>query len=224
MGLPTFSSRFVAGAPSAVLITCVLFVFMHHLVANPSKPEEAKPSIKIDISREKRNESVQREDRTRPERPETLEAPPPPPTATRLAERAQVDGLDVVMPDFSNSADFAAQGDGGVSAGAMNLKPQIKIPPQYPMRAAQRRIEGTVVVCFDITAQGDPVKIEVVEATPPGYFERAVTQAVARWKYAPLLVDGQPRPRQDVCDRLNFELDSPGAQSTAGQAGASGLD
>jgi protein TonB len=49
-----------------------------------------------------------------------------------------------------------------------NVIPLVRIPPTYPMRAANRRIEGWVKVEFTITKEGR-VKDAVVVASQPNF-------------------------------------------------------
>ncbi len=195
--------RVAIGVPTAFVITTLLFLVMRFLVAPPdSLIEEELESQRIDIGREIRDENVRRDDRTKPERPEAAPPPPPPPSTAQLSERADVQGVGGALPDFQPSA-----AGSGVDLSDINIQPDIRIPPEYPQRAAQRGVEGYVVLCFDVTANGEPVSIEASEAEPSGYFERAAIRAVERWKYPPKMVNGQPVPRQGICTRLTFELE-----------------
>ena len=80
-----------------------------------------------------------------------------------------------------------------VDFGSGELVPLIAIRPQYPPRALQRGIEGWCVVSFTVDGLGNVVEdsIVVVEAQPPGIFDRASIRAAARFKYQPRIVDGQ---------------------------------
>lgn len=82
-----------------------------------------------------------------------------------------------------------------------NVVPTIKIPPVYPPRALRTGIEGVITVEFTITTDGSVKDPEIVKAKPPKIFDRAVLQAIKKWKFNPEMVDGkavEKRARQDV--------------------------
>jgi protein TonB len=64
--------------------------------------------------------------------------------------------------------------------------------PEFPQKAMQQGMGGSVTVQFVIDVHGDPRDVRVVEATPPGIFERAAVAAVKRWHYQPTVVNGKP--------------------------------
>ena len=53
-----------------------------------------------------------------------------------------------------------------------------------------RGIEGWVLLTFTITPEGTTKDIEVLDADPKGYFERAAKDAVRRYKYKPRIENG----------------------------------
>ena len=63
---------------------------------------------------------------------------------------------------------------------------------EYPSSALSKKIEGQVKVGYVVTPKGTVSELEVLEATPPGVFDRAATDAVARLRYKPVLVAGKP--------------------------------
>ena len=76
----------------------------------------------------------------------------------------------------------------------------------YPRRAQTRGIEGYVILEFVVTKTGsvrDPV---VIEAKPPGIFNRAALQAALKFKYKPKVVNGEPIDVAGVQNRITFEL------------------
>ena len=88
-----------------------------------------------------------------------------------------------------------------------DIIPLVRVNPQYPMRAAQRGIEGWVEVEFTITPAGtvsDPV---VIGAKPKGMFNRAALRAIRKWKYNPRMENGVAVERPGVKVRLTFELE-----------------
>lgn len=61
--------------------------------------------------------------------------------------------------------------------------PLVRFEPEYPPQALRRGIEGYVVLEFVITRSGKVVDIRVIEAVPPGVFERAAERALRKWRY-----------------------------------------
>ena len=64
--------------------------------------------------------------------------------------------------------------------------------PIYPLRAQKAGIEGFVRVRFLVDRRGRVGEVEVLEASPRGYFERAARAAVKRWRFIPGKVGGRP--------------------------------
>ncbi len=83
---------------------------------------------------------------------------------------------------------------------------QVRIPPIYPLRARERRVEGWVRVRLLVDEKGRVERAEVVEARPPGYFERSVLNCVKRWKLTPPTVAGRP-VKAWVETRIRFRLE-----------------
>jgi len=82
-----------------------------------------------------------------------------------------------------------------------------KFAPQYPMRAMDRGIEGWVEVAFTIDADGSVSGAKVTAAAPEDTFDKAVLNAVSKWRYAPAN-DGRPQASVAV---LSFSLLATGS-------------
>lgn len=80
-----------------------------------------------------------------------------------------------VAPAISNNTQFS------VTPTAISRK-----YPEYPLKALDMRIEGHVVVLFDINLQGQVENIRILESKPNSIFNRAVIQAMKQWKYQPI--------------------------------------
>ena len=78
--------------------------------------------------------------------------------------------------------------------------------PSYPMRARERGTEGWVDLEFTVTRDGTTRDLTVRAAEPAGVFDRAVLEAVERWRYEPRVVNGSVID-QRVETRLRFRLD-----------------
>lgn len=80
--------------------------------------------------------------------------------------------------------------------------------PVFPPEALLAGTNGAVVVDIDLDAAGVPVAVRVVESSPPGVFDRAVTDCVKQWRWAPKTVGGVAKPRT-IRQKLEFRL-APG--------------
>ena len=67
-----------------------------------------------------------------------------------------------------------------------------RVPPVYPLVARHKRIQGWVKVKFLVTRRGTVERVSIVEAHPPGVFDRAVLRAVSSWRFKPGTVGGRP--------------------------------
>jgi len=106
------------------------------------------------------------------------------------------------------SAAAAAAASGMTPAQlAQNLKRTKYTPPEFPAKALAQRISGTVTVEYVVDTCGTPRDVRVVEATPPGVFDKAATSAVKHWHYEPVIANGAP-VEVPVRTAIRFELPS----------------
>lgn len=187
---------------TALLVNVLLFSVIQYMVGNPrlrltdvSDFEIANFIRMQEQSREVRS----RRDPKAPEKPETEQQ-----QAMRQLAQANtggVGGLQVDVPEM----DIEVGVDIGDIQIAREMTPLVRIPPEYPQRAAARGVEGYVLMRFIVTETGAVEAPEVLRAEPPGYFESAARRAVLRWKYQPQIRDGKPT-RVVAMARLRFEL------------------
>jgi TonB family protein len=78
-------------------------------------------------------------------------------------------------------------------------------PPDYPASALAKNITGSVTLRFTVDTRGEPRDIQVLEAAPPGVFDQAAINAVKRWRYTPMVVNGTA-VEVPVSTRVRFEL------------------
>ena len=79
------------------------------------------------------------------------------------------------------------------------------VPPKYPVSARKDSLSGWVDVQFTVKADGSVSNLEVIAAQPSGVFEQPAMEAVRRWRYKPVLRDGQPI-NQTARVRVRFAL------------------
>ncbi|MDX2141790.1 MAG: TonB family protein [Rhodospirillaceae bacterium] len=72
-----------------------------------------------------------------------------------------------------------------------DAKPLVRVPPSYPVSAAQMGTQGWVQFTYGINKHGHVVNPTVVKADPPGVFEKSALKAFEKWRYAPKVIGGQ---------------------------------
>lgn len=110
------------------------------------------------------------------------------------------------LPTLKKILKFSRGGKLSSPKFATNLIPAIRIPPIYPQRALNMGIEGVVTVEFTIGIDGSVKDPVIVKARPENIFNKAVLQAIKKWKYEPGMVDGklkEIRARQDISFTLS---------------------
>jgi protein TonB len=100
-----------------------------------------------------------------------------------------------------------ASAGGGTSAASLaaSLHRTKYVPPEFPPKALSQKISGSVTVEYIVDTNGDPRDVRVVEATPPGVFDHAAINAVKRWHYEPVSLNGAP-VEVPVRTSIRFEL------------------
>jgi len=198
-----------------VLITLVLFWLMQTMVLNSQNGLQSTDAIEmVEFVRLKRDTTLKTRERNLPEKKPPERRPPPPKLKSAQRQRVMTKTAPIDMPNL----DFPAQsaringsliGDlqmGGFSGEiSSNLVPIFRVPPRYPMRAAQRRMEGWVKVEFTITTLGTVKDAEIVESYPSSIFNRAALRAIGKWKFKPKLISGRPF-EQRALQILEFKL------------------
>ena len=124
-----------------------------------------------------------------------------------LAEGREA-GLDQAAIEGVNSQIMTAQQRGtqaGEVATAGSLELVHYVPPAFPLPARQKAMSGWVDVQFVVGTDGSVSDIAVAGAQPAGVFEQPAMDAVRKWRYRPILRDGQPIT-QHARVRVRFAL------------------
>ncbi len=203
----TRAIRLGISVPLAIFVTIALFWLMNYLITHGMNAitEEFRGGL-IDFTRVDRDETAQTKDRTLPDRPDTPDVPPPPPPMNfNINAAPDSRGVAINAPALSRGLNLDRSGLAMPTDG--DVIPLVRIPPQYPQRAASRGINGWVQLEFTITESGGVEDIIVIAAEPTGYFERAAERALARWKYKPKIVEGRPARRYNNQVVITFEME-----------------
>lgn len=198
--------RLLIGVPVAIIVTFSLFMLMQRLIrVDEIELEEAPEELSFDITQEVEEINARTRD-TSIDDVQTVDPPPPPPQVERQAADLPSESLSTIVgsiPEF----DTPELNSGNVSFNVSDrdAQPLVRIPPQYPVRAAERGLEGYCDMRFNVSPDGTPVDIEAVNCTS-SLFQRSSIRAVERWRYSQRIVDGVPQMRTGVQTRIEYEL------------------
>jgi protein TonB len=147
---------------------------------------------------------------------EKPEAPPVAPTVTTTSKSSVDPGTDLAA--LAPGVDYSGGSGGGLGIGGgggglavqsgtdRDAVPQVRIDPEYPMRAQQQGVEGWVIVQYVVGKDGSVRDARALDAQPSGIFDRAAVQAVMSWKFSPAIRDGKPI-ETSLKAKINFEID-----------------
>lgn len=195
--------RYVIGVALGAVVTFALFLIMQALIKSDKSPfEDAVEGKIVDFVRLQEQNEIETKIR-KPEPPPPPDEPPPDMPEQSMDNSDVSIGVD--MGAVNTNVDLNVGGVGGFSSDGEYL-PIVKVAPVYPRRAQTRGIEGYVLLEFVVTKTGavrDPV---VIEASPPGIFDRAAMQAALKFKYKPKVVNGEAIDVAGVQNLITFEL------------------
>ena len=198
---------------AGIAISLALFWAMHYIISNNQQGLKNTSDLRLtEFVRFKRDTKIQSKDRLVPEKPKPKERPQQPKLKLRSAQLKQTDIPDMDMPNLDipmQSSSFGGSMLTGLQIGkgkiSTNVIPLVRIPPTYPMRAANRRIEGWVKIEFTITTEGTVKDAVVIASQPSSIFNRAALKAIKRWKFKPHIIAGEAYEQRAV-QTLKFNL------------------
>jgi bla regulator protein BlaR1 len=91
-------------------------------------------------------------------------------------------------------------------------RPIMRVEPHYPIQAAKDKINGSVVLEFDIEADGSTGNIRILRAEPELIFDQVAKDALKQWQYKPKISGGAAMKQTGLKVQLDFRMDE-GAQS-----------
>jgi protein TonB len=185
-------------------VTFGLLFVMQLLIATGQGAITEATSIRIlDFVRVERENVVETKNDKPEKPPEPEKAPDMPSPDTSLDTGAASLAVSVSAPTISGGVDVN-MGGFGVSDG--EYLPIVKVAPIYPSRAAQRGLEGYVIVEFTVTRAGTTRDILVVESSN-SVFDRAAMDAAGKFKYKPRVIDGEAVEVPGVRNKITFQLE-----------------
>lgn len=201
--------RLLLATPIALFCALSLFSFMAWMVgSNHQRSPEANEALSFNMVMVEKEQNIQRRKRSVPEQPVTPEVPDQVPTSRVNTQQVQLSsmlepalGLNTAIEGIAISA--PKFGDFGVNQQVM---PLYRVEPRYPAKALKRKIQGYVILKFNIDPTGKPVEIEVVEANPNRVFEREAKRALLKWKYQPKTEGGKAVAQHGQTVKLEFKM------------------
>jgi protein TonB len=198
-----------------LIIALALFWGMQYLIMNNQQELKATDNqSRFNIGRIKHESKTQIKERQIPNKPKPKKRPAQPKMKAYTAQVSKVAAPDMGIPNVdiplhtSNFSGSVLSGQNikmGAGAISTSVIPLVRVPPQYPMRAANRRIQGWVKVEFTITTEGKVKDAVVIDAKPNSIFNRAALKAIKRWKFKPLIIAGEAQEQRAV-QTLEFKL------------------
>lgn len=86
--------------------------------------------------------------------------------------------------------------------------PVRSVMPRYPRQAVKRRIEGYVIVAFDIDENGRVSKPYVAAAQPANIFDKAALEAIRQSRFKPLRLANKRVGLRDARTRYLFQINN----------------
>ncbi len=184
-------------------VTFGLLFLMQYMIATGKAVVNDEDAVRfVDFVRVEREQIVETK-QDKPEKPPEPEQQPDMPSPDSLDSFESSIGISMSSPTMDVNASVGGLGF-GVSDG--EYLPIVKVAPVYPSRAAQRGLEGHVVVEYTVTRQGTTKDIVVVESTS-SLFERAAVDSAAKYKYKPRVINGEAVEVPGVRTIIRFELE-----------------
>jgi len=188
----------LVGGASALALA---FFMVYLIKTSDLRLEDSSRIQMLDFVRIKRDEAVERKDRT-PPKPQLNETPEVPPSPTDAANNSNALTVSAMPADAGLSLDRSGIGFG---AGEGDYLPIVKVAPIFPQRAAMQGIFGTCLVKYTVTTAGTTKDVEVVEdQCVSSVFYRPSIEAALRFKYKPRIIDGVAVEVQDVYNRFHY--------------------
>lgn len=181
-----------------------LFAFMAFLISsNEIIIADTMPIVPFDIAQVPEDSKVI--EKSKPH----FEPPVPPPVMPRNTITPVV---TTVNTDFNYQHSGLIIDETGSELSPMkglpdeDARPIVRVNPKYPMDAANKGIEGWVVLVFDISAIGEVINVKVLDSEPRRIFDQAAKQALKKWKYRAKSVDGEHVSQHNFTVQLDFTL------------------
>ena len=78
--------------------------------------------------------------------------------------------------------------------------------PVYPSALKKSRVEGYVVIKYDVNIKGQVENAAIIESVPFGMFEASALKTVYSWQFSPVMKQGIPQATVGLTSRVSFRL------------------
>lgn len=201
----------------AMGVSFVLFAFMASLVKKPQDVTPAPSGPIVEVLTQLNDPDAERTKppvKTLPPKPD--KAPPPTRQTVDIQQNPQTaksspkfdanvsigEGITIGSGGHTVAKPIFGSGNGNNEARAI-----VQIPPQYPIEAAQKGIEGWVKLSFSIDTDGSVTNIQIVDAQPKRLFNHAAKKALKGWRYQAKFVDAVPVMQHNMLIQLDFSME-----------------
>lgn len=194
----------IAIAVGAAITFGLLFVMQVLIATGRAAITERHASVKItDFIRAQKQQVVQTRQEQAQKPPDAKEQPKLPKEASGSNSTGLAINVSVAAPNIGTDVNV-----GGVNIGVADGEylPIVKVAPVYPARAAERGLEGYVIVEYTVTKTGTTKDVRVVKSTS-SLFNRAAIESAQKYKYKPRVVNGEPVEVPGVRTKITFVLE-----------------
>ncbi|MGE0223349.1 MAG: energy transducer TonB [Acetobacteraceae bacterium] len=141
--------------------------------------------------------------------------PPPPPPAEPASPRVMAarpvpaPPQQPAVPEFNLGGTDSLSNAIALGTNIIPARPDDMMrnrPPVYPLEAARRGEQGTVVLNIHVSPQGTTLVADVVQSSGYPRLDRAAVDAVTGWHFLPAVRDGRPVPFELLMG-FNFTFD-----------------
>lgn len=189
------------------VVAVVLFAGMRYLILSEAPPVgERTAAPNIDILADQAESNLILRD-LRPDAPEEVRAPPPPPRIQAAASEQPEEGLASILGALPEiNPDAVSSENISFVVADRDVQPLVRIPPSYPPRAAEQGLEGSCDMAFDVLPDGSIDESTIQATCTSSVFAREASRAIARYKYAPKIVNGEAVVQRGLRQTIEFAL------------------
>jgi TonB family protein len=204
--------------PLALIITLGIFLFMQRLInVDASNLDRVDIAAAVSLYKPPPPEDPEPEEEPEPEAAEeepkmeslsaAVDSPEPVTQVDAPALDVGMTGIDIGPVGEGWSAPAVAgtglEGLGQDNSGYVEVVPYTTRSPAVPELAWKNKVNGWVLVVFNVDRDGTTKNIRILDANPRGVFEETVIDAVSSWRYS---VNGIKNYRGDMVLTQKIEL------------------
>ena len=195
--------RILGALCMGALCALALGWFMDYLIRTSDLLLDETSQVRmLEFVRVKREEAVERKDRT-PPKPQLNETPEVPPMPQESMDAASTQLAVSALP--ADASFDINRGGIGFGAGEGDYLPIVKVAPIFPQRALMQGVFGSCLVEYTVTTAGTTKDIRVIEEECDStMFHRPSIEAAKRFKYKPRVIDGVAVEVKGVLNMFHF--------------------